>query len=75
MLQQPMFLAFDNAQHWISVYRSRIAGDAPQLQSRIATRFSNAAAVAPDDVPSYRTFPVALAAQLLLCRARMLLGR
>lgn len=71
----PMFLAFDNAQHWISVYRARIPGDSPRLQSRIATRFADPAGGAPDDVPSYRTFPFALVVQLLLCRARMFLGR
>lgn len=71
----PMFLAFDNAQHWITVYRARFSEDPPALQSRIAMKFANHAGDAPDDVPSYRTFPIALIGRLLLSRARMLLGR
>ena len=70
-----MFLAFDNAQHWISIYRFRIQDKAPELQARIATRFSDHAGDLPADAPSYRTFPVALIMQLLLSRARMVFGR
>lgn len=71
----PMFLAFDNAQHWITVYRARLGADAPALQSRIAMKFADPAGGAPDDVPAYRTFPIALVGRLLLSRARMLTGR
>src|SRR5690606_3786149 len=71
----PMFVAFDNSQHWISVYRARIEGQAPALQSRIATRFAHHAGAVPQDVPSYRSFPISLVVQLLRCRARMALGR
>ena len=70
-----MFLAFDNAQHWISVYLARLGADAPALQSRIAMKFADPAGGAPDDVPAYRTFPIALVGRLLLSRARMLTGR
>lgn len=71
----PMFLAFDNAQHWITVYRARLQGEAPALQSRIAMKFSNHAGDGPDDVPAYPRFPIALVVRLLLSRARMLIGR
>lgn len=70
----PVFVAFDNAQHWISVYRARV-DPAPALQARIATKFHPGRAPLPDDVPAYRTFPLALVAQLLLSRARMAVGR
>lgn len=69
----PMFLAFDNAQHWISVYRARIAS-APTLRSRIAMRFATCTS-GPDDVPAYKSFPIALVGKLLLSRVTMLVGR
>ena len=71
----PMFLAFDNSQHWISVYRSRVRDGAPALQSRIATKFCLRAEDLPADAPAYRTFPLKMIAQLLLSRAQMALGR
>ena len=71
----PLFLGFDNAQHWISIYRTRIQGTPPALQSRIAMRFSPDTRDPPDDVPAYRTFPIALVGNLLLSRVRMLVGR
>lgn len=71
----PMFLAFDNAQHWISAYRSRISDRPPTLESRIATRFSRNAGSLPRDVPSYKAFPVRMVMKLLLCRAQMAIGR
>ena len=71
----PMFLAFDNSQHWISVYRSRVRDGAPALQSRIATKFCSRAEELPADAPAYRTFPLKMIAQLLLSRAQMALGR
>lgn len=49
----------------MSVYRSHIVGDAPRLQSRIATRFSDNTGALPSDVPSYRSHPIALVTQLL----------
>ena len=71
----PMFLAFDNSQHWISVYRSRVRDGAPALQSRIATKFCSRAEDLPVDAPAYRTFPLKMIAQLLLSRVQMALGR
>lgn len=71
----PMFLSFDNAQHWISIYRSAVRGDAPALQSRIATKFYRRAEALPVDVPAYKTFPFKMIAQLLLSRAAIAFGR
>ncbi len=71
----PMFLMFNNAQHWISVYRSRVEEKPPRLQSRIATRFSKHIETLPNDVPSYRTFPLKIVACLLFSRVQMAIGR
>ena len=71
----PMFLAFNNAQHWISLYRSRIKEQTPRLQSRVATKFSKHPESLPHDVPSYKTFPINMVARLFLSRAQMAIGR
>jgi hypothetical protein len=71
----PMFLAFDNSQHWITAYRSRVRGDAPPLQSRISTKFRTQAESLPDDAPAYRTFPLKMIVRILLCRVQMAFGR
>lgn len=71
----PMFLAFNNSQHWISVYRSRIKEQTPRLQSRIATRFSTRSDTLLSDVPSYKTFPVRMIMHILLSRIQMAIGR
>ena len=71
----PMFLAFNNAQHWISMYRFRIKEQTPRLQSRVATRFSKHPETLPNDVPSYRTFPIKMVVRLLLSKVQMTFGR
>ena len=71
----PMFVAFDNAQHWISVFRSRIDRGAPKLQSRIAPKFSEHPEALPNDVPAFKTFPIQLVMRILLARGQMVIGR
>lgn len=71
----PMFAAFDNAQHWISVYRSRIERGAPQLQSRIATKYSEHPEALSNDVPAFKTFPIKLVMRIILARGQMAIGR
>ena len=71
----PLFLSFDNAQHWISVYCSLVRSNVPALQSRIATKFYPRAEELPADVPAYKTFSFRMIAQLLLSRVMMAFGR
>jgi hypothetical protein len=68
-----MILNFDDAKHWVDVYRARVAGDAPPLQMRVCTRFSSGDV--PRDVPGYPSFPLGFLAKLLAAKIAMLLHR
>jgi hypothetical protein len=68
-----MFVNFDDGKPWVSVYRSRIQGDAPPLRTRIYTKFMPSGTDLPNDVPSYSTFPPSFAAKLVAAKIAMLL--
>lgn len=68
-----MLVNFDDGKPWVSVYRSRIQGDAPPLQIRIYTKFKPAGPDISNDVPSYSTFPLRFPAQLVGAKIAMLL--
>ena len=70
-----MFVSFDKGPFWVSAYRSRFTESLPPVQMRICTKFKPADVVLPDDVPSYRGYPLRLVAKLLAARAAMLMGR
>jgi hypothetical protein len=71
----PMYLAFDNAQHWITVYRKRFGTSAPDVQSRIMTKFLPPGTDIPESPPSYKSFPVLMIWHLVTSRVQMALGR
>lgn len=50
----PMFLEFSKG-HWLSLYRARLAGDAPPLEMRVMTGDRRKGVELPGDVPSYKT--------------------
>jgi hypothetical protein len=69
----PMVMSFDDARHWVSIYRGRLVDAAPPSEMRICTKF------APDSlvtsaVPGYPGYPVRLLAKLLGARLAMLFG-
>ncbi len=70
-----MFLAFDNSQHWITVYHQRIHDKVPPLESRIMTKYLSPDCKLPDNPPSYRTFPVLMVVRILYSKMLMLVGR
>ena len=70
-----MLLNFDDAKHWVDLYRSRLQGDIPPLQMRVCTRFKPGAGELPGDIPSYPGFAFSFLAKLLAARLAMLLGR
>jgi len=69
----PMFLKFRWG-HWTSTYAARYLGDIPALQMRTQTQFARPGVALPNDVPSYRTFPLALFGKLIAARFAMWLG-
>ena len=70
-----MFLSFDDAKHWVDVYRPRLKGNIPPLQMRICTKSKPDNGVVPSDVPSHPTFPFKFLAKLFAARIAMLLHR
>lgn len=70
----PMVMSFDDAKHWVPVYRARLTGDAPQVEMRICTKFAPGGP-GSSDVPSHPGYPIKLVAKLLAARVAMLFGR
>ena len=70
-----IMMRFDDARHWIPVYRARLGPDAPPIQMRICTSFLPNGEILPNDVPSYPDYPGALMMKLLSSRVAMLFGR
>ena len=68
----PMLMNFDNARHWVPVYRARLLGIAPPIQMRICTKFKPDNVELPDDIPSYPSYPPKLLVKLLAARVSML---
>lgn len=70
-----IMMRFDDARHWVPVYRARLGLDAPAIEMRVCTSYLANAEVLPNDVPAYRDYPPALMMQLLSSRLAMLFGR
>lgn len=71
----PLFLSFDNSQHWISIYLARFGTHAPSADSRIATKFIDETIGLPEHPPTYKTFPLKMMAVILKSRVLMAIGR
>lgn len=69
-----MSLDFDDAKHWVDVYRVRLTGEKPPLEMRVSTRFKPAGAALPADVPQYPGYPFKFIAKLIGARFAMLFG-
>ncbi|EJZ22081.1 hypothetical protein RCCGEPOP_06606 [Rhizobium sp. Pop5] len=70
-----MYMSFDKGPFWVSAYRARFRGDLPPLRMRICTKFKPDDVILPNDLPSYRGYPLRFMARLLASGAAMLLGR
>jgi hypothetical protein len=70
-----MVITFDDARHWVPVYRARFKDDVPLLEMRICTKFKPAGSVIPDDVPAHTMFSLKFMFRLLMSRIAMLSGR
>ncbi len=69
-----MYLGFDDAKHWVDVFRGRIEGEAPRIEVRMCTRFLPAGTEVPKDAPSSPRFPLGFVAKVLAARVAMLFG-
>ena len=70
-----MVMRFDDAKHWVPIYRGRFHDDTPPLQWRICTKFKPANAEIPYDVPISTMYPAGLIWKLLIAKLSMILGR
>jgi hypothetical protein len=67
-----MVMRFDDAKHWVPVYRARFQDDMPPVQWRICTKFKPENAIIPTDVPSSTMYPAGFMWKLLTSRIAML---
>ena len=70
-----LLMRFDDARHWVPVYRARLGPNAPARQMRVCTRYTPQGSTIPTDVPSHPDYPGALALKLLSSRVAMLFRR
>ncbi len=70
-----MMMRFDDARHWVPIYRARLGPKAPGIQMRICTSYVPKSESLPSDVPSYRDYPGALMSKLLASFVAMLFRR
>jgi hypothetical protein len=67
-----MVMRFDDAKHWVPVYRAQFQSDIPPLQWRICTKFKPENARVPTDVPSSAMYPAGFMWKLLTSKLSML---
>jgi hypothetical protein len=69
-----MVMRFDDAKHWVCIYRDRFQYDVPPIQWRMCTKFKPDDAQIPNDVPSSKMYPAGFMWKLLTSKVSMLLG-
>jgi hypothetical protein len=70
-----MYLGFDDAKHWVDVYRNRVVGQPPAIEARICTRFRTASEALPGDAPAHPSYPPSMIPKLLGSKIAMMFGR
>ena len=60
-----MLLNFDDAKHWVDVYRSRIRRNAALVEMRVCTRFKPANVEILSDLPDSSGYPLRFRAKYL----------
>jgi hypothetical protein len=69
-----MYLGFDDAKHWVDVFRNRVSDEPPPVQARVCTKFRPAGAELPNDAPTYGSYPPGLIFRLLGSKVAMMFG-
>src|SRR5262249_2027759 len=70
-----LMMTFDDARHWIPVYRARLGPNAPAIERRICTSFLLPGTALPSDIPVHRPYPPAFLLKLLAAGGAMLIAR
>jgi hypothetical protein len=70
-----MIMRFDDAKHWIPMYRARFQGDLPPLQWRICMKFKPENVQIPTNIPTSVMYPAGFMWKLLASRISMLFSR
>jgi hypothetical protein len=70
-----IMMRFDDARHWVPIYRARFGPNAPAIQMRICTSFLPKGEILPNDVPSHQNYPGAFMMKLLSSGVAMLFRR
>lgn len=70
----PMYVDFDDGKHWVSMCRRRFGADQAPLDMRVCTGTRGPGEL-PDDVPTYRGYPLRFIGTLIAARVAMLFGR
>lgn len=70
----PMYLDFEKG-HWLTVYRSALAGDLPPVEMRVQTKSRPAGTELPDDVPNYSGYALRFMTKLFTAWIATLLRR
>jgi hypothetical protein len=71
----PMAVTFDDARHWVPLFRDRLGGAVPPLQWRICTKFVAEGVALPGDARAFAMYPFGMMAGLALSAVAMLLDR
>ena len=66
-----MIVNFDDAKHWVDVFRARFAGSPPPLEMRVCTRSAASPIANPEGLETTLGYSARLVARLLLARLAM----
>jgi hypothetical protein len=70
-----MAITFDDARHWVPLYRDRLEGAVPPVKWRICTKFLPDGTVLPDATPSFAMYPFDMMWALAISAVGVLLDR
>jgi hypothetical protein len=70
-----MIMRFDDAKHWVPLYRGRFQGDIIPVQWHICTKYKPESAEIPTNVPSSSMYPAGFMWKLLTSRLSMLFSK
>lgn len=71
----PMAVTFDDARHWVPLYRDRLTGVVLPAQWRICTKFVPEGVTIPEGVPRYSMYPFEMMWGLATSAVGVLLDR